>query len=207
MQQKVKKLRRELRVTGRTLVRQRLTEPKALFVLESPLPELAPVSAQAVPSDVEPVAALPAMPEIKAEAADPASSTGLDAATLQSLVMSSPAFVEMQYELVDLRHQLQALQTAAAQPVPAPALDEPAVKAVVATTPAVVEAQYELVDLRHQLQALQSELAALRAAQSQAPAALTVSQLAVVDSSGQVVANVSNEGVVSCSSIVFMAQR
>lgn len=207
LQHKVGRLRRELRAAGRSLARQRLVKPKAPLVLDSPLPEIAPVAAPEVPVDVLPVvpevaATEPAVPEVTAQALDP------DA--LKALVTTAPAFVEMQYELVDLRHQLQALQSAAAEPkVEAPpALDESAVKAVVATAPALVEMQYELVDLRHQLQALQGELAALRAAaQNAAPAAITASQLAIVDANGQVVANVSSEGVVSCSSIVFMAQR
>lgn len=207
LQHKVGRLRRELRAAGRSLARQRLVKPKATLVLDSPLPEIAPVAAPEVPVDVLPVvpevtATEPVVPEVTAPAMDP------DA--LKALVATAPAFVEMQYELVDLRHQLQALQSAAAEPkVEAPpALDESAVKAVVATAPALVEMQYELVDLRHQLQALQGELAALRAAaQNAAPAAITASQLAIVDASGQVVANVSSEGVVSCSSIVFMAQR
>ena len=211
LQQRVHKLRRELRVTGRSLVRQRIPEVKPpLFVLASPLPELAPIPA---PVPVEETLPLPAMPELQPEAAAPAAGPALDETALKALVAAAPAFVEMQYELVDLRHQLEALQTAAAaKPEPpaepaAPALDETAVKSMVGTAPAFVEMQYELVDLRHQLQAMQTELAALKASASQAPAALTASQLAIVDANGQVVANVSSEGVVSCSSIVFMAQR
>lgn len=211
LQHKVGRLRRELRAAGRSLARQRLVKPKATFVLDSPLPEIVPAEAPAVAADVLPLvpevaATQPVVPEVAAQA----QAQALDPDALKALVATAPAFVEMQYELVDLRHQLQALQSAAAEPkVEAPpALDESAVKAVVATAPALVEMQYELVDLRHQLQALQGELAALRAAaQNAAPAAITASQLAIVDANGQVVANVSSEGVVSCSSIVFMAQR
>lgn len=159
LQQRVKRLKRDLRVTGRTLARQRFAEPKPLFVLDSPLPEIVPAPV-ALP---EPAALLPSIPEIEPPATAPVSAVaGLDEASLKALVASTPAFVEMQYELVDLRHQLQALQ---------------------------------------------ADLSALRAAQAQGPVPLTASQLAIVDASGQVVANVSSEGVVSCSSIVFMAQR
>lgn len=206
LQQRVKKLRRELRVTGRTLVRQRFAETKPMFVLGSPLPEIASEPL----AEVEAPAPLPAMPELAPEATAPtAPPVALDDAALKALVVSAPAFVEMQYELVDLRHQLAALQSKAAEPKieAAPAIDETGVKALVATAPALVEMQYELVDLRHQMQTLQSELAALRATQSQGPSPLTATQLAIVDANGQMVANVSSEGVLSCSSIVFMAQR
>lgn len=207
--QRVQRLKRELRVSGRSLIRQRLTETKPLFVLGSPLPEIAPAPLP-LPLPVEEVP-LPFVPEIAPPEAAVTTAPVLDEAALKALVSSSPAFVEMQYELVDLRHQLQTLQQAPAPEAKveaaAPALDESALKALVPTAPAFVELQYELVDLRHQLQAMQNELAALRASKSEAPAPMNASQLAIVDTNGQVVANISAEGVVSCSSIIFMAQR
>jgi len=64
--------------------------------------------------------------------------------------------VELQYEVLDLRHKLEALSAT-------PMLDAAAVTTLAAKAPAFTEVQYEVADLRHQVQTLQAELAALKA--------------------------------------------
>lgn len=74
----------------------------------------------------------------------------------------TPAFVEMQYELVDLRREVEALRAASKSSDEKPALDPEAIKSAVASAPAFVEMQYEAVDLRNQVDTLQKELSRLR---------------------------------------------
>jgi hypothetical protein len=68
----------------------------------------------------------------------------------------------LQYELVDLRRELDALRASAKEEVAKPAIDPDEMKAAVAASPAFVEMQYEAVDLRKQVDTMKEELTRLR---------------------------------------------
>jgi hypothetical protein len=96
---------------------------------------------------------------------------------------------------------------AAPAPAPAPALNATAIQTLVATAPAFVELQYEVIDLRHQLQALQNEIAVLKAASAVGPVPVIASHVLVQDAQGQVVASLTPDGVLACSSISFLSKQ
>lgn len=90
---------------------------------------------------------------------------------------------------------------------PAPTLNVAATQALIATAPALVELQYEVIDLRHQLQALQNEIAMLKAASAVGPVPVIASHVLVQDAQGQVVASLTPDGVLACSSISFLSKQ
>lgn len=92
-------------------------------------------------------------------ASEPASTETPD---ITAELAKAPAFVEMQYEIADLRNEIDLLRTAAKADKDVPALDPEALKLAVPTAPAFVELQYEAVDLRSQVDSLQKELAKVR---------------------------------------------
>lgn len=89
----------------------------------------------------------------------------------------------------------------------APALDASSIQALASTSPAFVELQYEVLDLRHQLQSLQVELARLKAASEAGPVPVIASHVLVQDAEGQVVASLTPDGVLACSSISFLSKH
>ncbi len=89
-------------------------------------------------------------------ASEPASTETPD---ITAELAKAPAFVEMQYEIADLRNEIDLLRKADKE---VPALDPEALKLAVPTAPAFVELQYEAVDLRSQVDSLQKELAKVR---------------------------------------------
>lgn len=175
----MKRLQKQLRSTSHALAKRRW-QPVTLACTHAPsLPEL-PALAEAAPAAVADATA-PAPAENPAPEPVPAPDTRL---------------VELQYEVLDLRHKLEALSAT-------PMLDAAAVTTLAAKAPAFTEVQYEVADLRHQVQTLQAELAALKA--PAAPAALKASQLEIADGQGRTVASISADGVISCSSVVLRA--
>lgn len=187
LQRKMKRLQKQLRSTGRTLARHRWQAVSPACAQAEPAPVKVPV-----PAEAPPVAAVEVLSPAPTETAAVADATPVP--------MPVPApdtrLVELQYEVVDLRHKLEALTAT-------PVLDAAAVTALASKAPAFTEVQYEIADLRHQVQALQAELAALKA--SPAPAALKASQLEISDGQGRTVASISADGVISCSSVVLRA--
>jgi hypothetical protein len=104
--------------------------------------------------------------------------------------------IEIQYEVLDLRHKLEALTGV-------PALDDAAITALATKAPAFTEVQYEVAELHHQVQELQKVVATLKAAMGATDAGIMTSKLAILDDQGRTVASISGEGVVSCSSVVL----
>lgn len=179
----MKRLQKQLRSTSHALAKRRW-QPVTLACTHAPsLPELPALAEAAPPAVADATAPAPAenpAPEPVPEPV-PAPDTRL---------------VELQYEVLDLRHKIEALSAT-------PMLDAAAVTTLTAKAPAFTEVQYEVADLRHQVQTLQAELAALKAPVS--PAALKASQLEIADGQGRTVASISADGVISCSSVVLRA--
>jgi hypothetical protein len=173
----MKRLQKQLRSTSHALAKRRWQPVPLAFTHETILPEL-PAVVEAVPTAVSTVSAPVTNPEP------------------EPLPTPDTRFVELQYEVLDLRHKLEALSAT-------PVLDAASVSALAVKAPAFTEVQYEVADLRHQLQALQAELAALKA--SPVPTALKASQLEISDGQGRMVASISADGVISCSSVVLRA--
>jgi hypothetical protein len=187
LQRKMKRLQKQLRSTSHALAKRRwlTTGPASLHIAE-PVPQELPALAE-VPPQVEAEALPQAAVEIAPLSAIPAP---------EPVPAPDTRLVELQYEVLDLRHKLEALSAT-------PVLDAAAVTTLAAKAPAFTEVQYEVADLRHQVQALQAELAALKA--PAAPAALKASQLEIADGQGRTVASISSDGVISCSSVVLRA--
>lgn len=183
LQRKMKRLQKQLRSTSHALAKRRW---QTLTTAALPEPEPAPLP-------VFP-ALLEAAPIIAAKAASPVIAD--DAPAPEPVPVPDTRLVELQYEVLDLRHKLEALNAT-------PVLDASAVTALATQAPAFTEVQYEVADLRHQVQALQAELASLKS--SPALTALKASQLEISDGQGRTVASISADGVISCSSVVLRA--
>ena len=177
LQRKMKRLQKQLRSTSHALAKRRWQPVPLSFTHETIMPEL-PAAVEAVPTAICHVSA-----PVENPAAEP-------------VPTPDTRLVELQYEVLDLRHKLEALSAT-------PMLDAATVTALAAKAPAFTEVQCEVADLRHQVQALQAELATLKA--PLAPAALKASQLEISDGQGRTVASISADGVISCSSVVLRA--
>jgi len=179
LQREVQRLRKQLRARSYALSKQR-RQSVASIVTEASAPQPeppapAPILAPAPTLATAPVTETPA-PELV-----PAQATRL---------------IEIQYEVLDLRHKLEALTGV-------PALDDAAITALATKAPAFTEVQYEVAELHHQVQELQKVVATLKAAMGATDAGITTSKLAILDDQGRTVASISSEGVVLCSSVVL----
>jgi len=187
LQRKMKRLQKQLRSTSHALAKRRMltTSPAPSHIVEPVLLELPALTE--VPPQIE----AEALPQAAVETTPLASPP-----TPEPVPTPDTRLVELQYEVLDLRHKLEALSAT-------PVLDAATVTTLAAKAPAFTEVQYEVADLRHQVQALQAELAALKAPTT--PAALKASQLEIADGQGRTVASISADGVISCSSVVLRA--
>lgn len=173
LQRQVQRLRKQLRAKSYALSKQR----RQYF---------APVVFAEPAAEIE----LPALTE----------AVVADASIPQPVPVPTPdtRLVEMQYEVLDLRHKLEAFTAV-------PALDAAAVTALATKAPAFTEVQYEVAELHHQVQELQKVVATLKAAMGATNAGIMTSKLSILDDEGRTVASISGEGVVSCSSVVLRA--